>query len=155
MHRVDIYLESDSGYMGRQKRKTGYYMTCRLGGREYNDLKITETEGTYNHCMLETLDAALSRMQKASELHIHSANLYILDMLEKNLANWAENGFANRKGEPVKDKEYWKSVWERMDGHIMVAEKGPHEYSHWMKWMFTHDPVDNYVDKSQNPHKQL
>lgn len=135
MYRVDIYLESESRYMGRRERRTGYFMSCILdNGQEYSDMKVIKSEGTWNHCMLEAMNEALKRMQKPSEIHIHSENGYIIDMLENSLPEWADNGFMNSKGNPVKDSDIWRSVWETAGPHRIVLEKGPHEYSSWMKW---------------------
>ena len=152
MYRVNIYLESDSRYMGSRERKTGYFMSCILdNGQEYSDMKVISAEGTWNHCTLEAMRAALERMKKPSEIHIYSENEYILDMLEKSLPAWAENGFVNSRGKPVKDGKEWKAVWETAGPHLIVAERGTHEYSTWMKWEMDHEEgktVDNTVNNS-------
>ena len=153
MYRVDIFLETDSGYLGTRERMIGYYMCCRLAdGNDYDDLKMMTVKGTYNHCMLTALNAALSRMARPSEICIHSANSYILDMMENNLPEWEESGFQTAKGEPIKDRDMWQELSERIKGHLVVTERGVHEYSRWMKWMFTHDR-DGMVDKPEKPHK--
>ena len=150
MYRVEIYLETDSWYLGTRERKAGYFMHCRLAnGSDYDDLKMMTVNGTYNHCLLVALNAALGRMAKSSEIHIHSANCYILDMMENNLPEWEKNDFLTKKGVAVKDRDLWQEISGRIRDHIIVLERGMHEYSHWMKWMFTHDGdgVDNSVDK--------
>lgn len=158
MYRIDIYLESDTWYMGKRKRKAGYFITYTLkNGQDYDVLKVLTAEGTYNHCLLVALNAALARVTKPCEIHIHSANLYILDAMEKHLPVWEENEFRNRKGDPVKDRDQWKQIGSAIKGHMIVAEPGLHEYSKWMKWMFMHDEdgaVDNLVEKPEKPHKQ-
>lgn len=157
MYRVDIYLESDSRYLGVWERKAGYYISCTLSnGQDYSDLKVMGIKGTYNHCLLAALNAALHRMRQSSEIHIYSGNAYILDMLDNNLTSWAGKGFKNGKGEPVKDREQWEDLWKNVQGHIIVTERGLHEYSRWLKWMLARDgdkTVDNFVDKPEKPHK--
>ena len=66
MYRVDIYLESESRYMGRRERRTGYFMSCILdNGQEYSDMKVIKSEGTWNHCMLEAMNEVNKRMKVA------------------------------------------------------------------------------------------
>ena len=158
MYRVDIYLESDTWYLGNRKRKSGYYICCAMpGGRDYDDLQIRSVEGTYNHCLLIVLNEALGRMKKPSEIHIHSANTYILDMIKNSLPGWEKNCFRNSRGEDIKDQAAWMILSMNIRGHMIVPEYGLHEYSHWMKWMMMRDgnePVDNIVEKPEKPHKQ-
>lgn len=157
MYRVDIFLETDTWYLGTRERKVGYFMFCRLSnGSDYDDLKTMTVKGTYNHCLLTALNAALSRMAKSSEIHIHSANCYILDMMENNLPGWQENGFRTKKGDAIKDQKIWQELSGLIRDHIIIPERGLHEYSHWMKWMLSHDEgekVDNLVEKPEKPHE--
>lgn len=159
MFRIDIYLESSSWFLGTRERWGGYVMAYeRKSGELYTVEGFQKITGTYNHVLLHMLNAALVRVGKPSEVHVCSANSYILDMMNHNLAIWAANGFTNSRGQPVKDAAEWKMLWKLSRKHILIPEHGLHEFSHWMMDEFTRKEregkvVDNSVDKAEKPHK--
>lgn len=158
MYRIDIYLEASSWYLGVKERWGGYVITyVRKNGELASVEGFEKVKGTYNHVLLHMLNLAMDRVKKPSAVHIHSANSYILDMIDHNLPVWAEYGFQSRKGKPVKDHEEWKSLWEKKaNGHIFATERGLHEFSHWMMGEFLNQggqPVDKGVDNSEKPQK--
>lgn len=159
MYRIDIYLETSSWYLGVKERWGGYVATyVRKNGELASVEGFEKVKGTYNHVLLHMLNLAMGRVKKQSEIHIHSANSYILDMIEHNLPAWAGCGFQSQKGKPVKDHEEWKALWERKGegGHIFVTERGLHEFSHWMIGECVKksgQPVDKDVDNPGKPHK--
>lgn len=159
MFHVDIYLEASSWFLGNRKRWGAYVLAYeRKNGELFTVEGFEKVEGTYNHVLLYMLNVALERVKKTSEIHIHSANSYILDMIDKNLPGWADHNFHNSRGQPVKDCEEWKKLWERKKEHILVTDRGLHEFSHWMMGEFMKKEekgqiVDNSVDKAEKPHK--
>ena len=159
MFHIDIYLESSSWFLGVRERWGGYVMAYeRQDGELYTVEGFQKITGTYNHVLLHMLNAALVRVGKPSEIHVCSANGYILDMMEHNLSAWAANGFMNKRGEPVKDAAEWKVLWKLSRNHIIIPEHGLHEFSHWMKGEFLRigregEIVDNSVDKAERPYK--
>lgn len=130
----------------------------RKNGELYTVEGFQKITGTYNHVLLHMLNAALVRVGKPSEVHVCSANSYILDMMDHNLAAWAANGFTNSRGEPVKDAAEWKVLWKLSRNHVLIPEHGLHEFSHWMMEEFSRKEregkvVDNTVDKAEKPYK--
>jgi len=81
----------------------------------------------------------LMRMNQACEIHIHTENTYILNMMENNLESWAENGFISSKGTPLENQEEWKKLWQQSVKHLLVAEAGKHPFSEWINGMLTND----------------
>lgn len=159
MFHIDIYLESSSWFLGVRERWGGYVMAYeRKDGELYTVEGFQKITGTYNHVLLHMLNAALVRVGKPSEVHVCSANSYILDMMDHNLITWAENGFTNSRGQPVKDAAEWRVLWKLSRNHVLVPEYGLHEFSHWMMEEFLRigregKIVDNSVDKAERPYK--
>lgn len=154
MYRVDIYLETSSRYLGVKERWGGYVITYILQNGELVSVEGFErVEGTYNHAVLHMLNLAMERIKKQSTVHIHSANSYILDMINNNLPAWAEFGFQNQKGKPVKDREEWKELWRKKgeNRHIFLTEKGTHEFSQWMLDELAKQ--GQHLDNSEKPQK--
>ena len=160
MFRIDVYLEASSWFLGVRERWGGYVMAYeRKNGELYTVEGFQKITGTYNHVLLHMLNAALVRVGKPSEVHVCSANSYILDMMDQNLTAWAENGFTNSRGQPVKDAAEWRVLWKLSRNHVLVPEYGLHEFSHWMMEEFSRKEregkvVDNSVDRAEKPHKQ-
>ena len=159
MIRIDVYLEASSWFLGVRERWGGYVMAYeRKNGELYTVEGFQKITGTYNHVLLHMLNVALTRVGKPSEVHVCSANSYILDMMDHNLAAWAANGFTNSRGQPVKDVAEWKVLWKLSRNHVLVPEHGLHEFSHWIMDEFFRKEqegkiVDNSVDKAEKPHK--
>lgn len=159
MFRIEIYLETSSWFLGVRERWGGYVMAYeRKNGELYTVEGFQKITGTYNHVLLHMLNAALVRVGKPSEVHVCSANSYILDMMEHNLATWAAKNFVNSRGESVKDVTEWKVLWKLSRNHVLVPERGLHGFSHWMMDEFSRKEregkvVDNSVDKAEKPYK--
>jgi len=158
MRRVDIYLETSTRYLGKKERYCGYVMSTELkNGNPYTVEDFWPSSGTWNHTMLETLNRALSHLAGGLEIHIHSQNDYIMDMAENNLEEWKAAGFKTGKGMPIKDADLWEEYAGRTGGHLIIYERGLHEYSNWMIGTMARKMVENPVDKSdhtpRNPHK--
>ena len=155
MYRINIYLETSSWYLGVRERWGGYVITyIRKNGELASVEGFEQVKGTYNHVLLHMLNLAMERVTKQSEIHICSANSFILDMIDNNLASWAENEFMTQKGKPIKDQEEWRKLWEQIkkNNHTIITERGLHEFSHWMMAEFLKrggQPVDN----SEKPQK--
>ena len=57
---------------------------------------------------LQTLIKALGRYHKPSQITIHAADEWVLNMLENQLPAWEQNGFRNARGEPIKYQQEWE-----------------------------------------------
>ncbi|GAA6410623.1 hypothetical protein K040078D81_47400 [Blautia hominis] len=133
MQRVDIYIETDSTSPRTQARKYGYVLECELRGRPVTREGFGQTEGTYNQSVLTALTEALARIKQPCEIHIHSGNEFVLNMVDNNLSKWAAGGFLSGKGKPVANREEWETIWNLLKGQMTVTEHGGHAYSGWLK----------------------
>lgn len=133
MQRVDIYIETDSTSPRPQARKYGYVLECELRGRPVTREGFGQTEGTYNQSVLTALTEALARIKQPCEIHIHSGNEFVLNMVDNNLSKWAAGGFLSSCGRPVANREEWERVWNLLRGQLTVTEHGSHAYTGWLR----------------------
>lgn len=129
---VHIYIGTDSKAPKSCTRKYGYVLECNLRGTPWTKEKFGEAEGTYHSIVLRALIEAMKRLTKESEVHIHTENVYILSMLEKNVDNWEENGYMTSKGKPVANADQWKELHSITENHLLLSEPGKHTYTKWM-----------------------
>ena len=133
MQRIDIYIETDSTSPRTLARKYSYVLECELRGRPVTREGFGQTEGTYNQSVLTALTEALARIKQPCEIHIHSGNEFVLNMVDNNLSKWAAGGFVTGKGKPVAKREEWETIWNLLKGPMTVTEHGGHAYSGWLK----------------------
>ena len=133
MHDVDIFVDISSHSLRSAPRIYGCVLSCKRLGKAPATLEIFGScQGTYHHCFLEAIIAALGRMNRPSSICIHGPDDYVLNMIEHNLNKWAENSFRDSKGCPVKDADAWRQAWELLRPHKYCIERGRHEYSDWL-----------------------
>lgn len=133
MYRVDIFADTSSHSLRDAHRAYGCILACRSTGGTPVTLEIFGgCQGTYHHCFLAAIIAALGRMKKNSKIYIHGPDDYVLNMIQMNLETWAKNSFKDSKGKPLKDGDTWKQVWELLKQHEYYIERGRHEYSDWL-----------------------
>lgn len=88
--------------------------------------------GTYHEATLRSLSDALDRLNQSCEVHIHTEDRFVLNMLGTQLEKWAGNNYLNARGEPIKHAELWEEVYVRTRGQLIVAEEGRRSYSEWL-----------------------
>ena len=133
MYRVDIFADTSSHSLRDAPRAYGCILACKSTGGTPVTLEIFGgCQGTYHHCFLAAIIAALRRMNQPSRIYIHGPNDYVLNMIERNLDTWAGNGFRDFKGKPIKDNDAWKQAWELLRPHKYCIQHGRHEYSDWL-----------------------
>lgn len=132
MQRVDIYIAVDNVSPKISKKKYGYVLECEVSGEAKTREGFGSTEGTYHSGVLTAMVAALERLNQPCEIHFHSENTFVLDMLKVNLDRWAAAGFVTAKGKPVANKEQWICIWGLSRKHMLVTEPGKHPYSGWL-----------------------
>lgn len=133
MKRVDIYIAIDSKNTRKSKRKFGFVLECELAGNPYTKEGFGEVEATYNGATLKAINEALDRLKFCCEVHIHTENGFIANMMEHNLDVWAGTDFKTKKGKPVENKEEWKKLWEQSQKNLIIMAAGRHSYSNWVE----------------------
>lgn len=90
LQRVDIYVETDSRNPAACERYGGYVLEY-IGacGEPETREDFFQMTGTYHGVVLERLTTALCRMRWRCEVHIHTQDAYILNMVDKFLTTWA------------------------------------------------------------------
>ncbi|MCD8329624.1 MAG: hypothetical protein LUC27_02890 [Lachnospiraceae bacterium] len=133
MQRVNIYIGTDSTALKETTRWTAYVLECEFHGETETRENFTERTGTYNSVVLQTLAEALGRLRVKCELHIYSVNLFVLNTIRDQLPQMAARNFCTKSGTPCKSQEEWRTIWDLIQGHLVVTEPGTHPYSGWME----------------------
>lgn len=134
MYDVDIYVDISSHAPQKMCRKYGCVLSCVSASGDPVTLEIFGgCEGTGHHCFMQALAAALARMKKGSCLCLHGSDSYILGMIDNHLEGWAGNGFLDARGNPLKNRETWETLWELLKPHDYHVAYGVHEYTEWLR----------------------
>lgn len=133
MKRVNIYIATDSKNTRKYKRKYGYVLECEVAGNPFTKDGFGETEATYNGVVLVAINESLKRLQVHCEVHIHTENGFIANMIENNMDKWAVTEFKTARGKNVENIEEWKALWQQSKKHLIIMVAGRHCYSYWME----------------------
>ena len=58
-------------------------------GKRKQEKDLGKIEGTYHQAVLTALIEALERFRESCEVHVHTENEFILNMIDMNLEKWA------------------------------------------------------------------
>lgn len=134
MQTVHIYVETDITAPRPVQRYVGYVLECMtVSGKTGTRERFQKKTGTYHQAILEALIEAVERINQSCEVHIHTQDTFVLDMIGKNLSLWAGNEFRNSKGELVKNHSLWSRLWTLLQRHLIETERGEHPYLNWMQ----------------------
>lgn len=133
MQVVNIYIATDRANTCKYKRCYGYVLECIWHGELKTAEGFGETESTWHETNLIAINEAMGRINQSCEVHIHTEDTYILNMIEHNLERWAANDFRTAKNKPVESKEHWRRFWELQREQLIICECGKHSYSEWLK----------------------
>lgn len=129
---IDIYIECDSTSPKEMDRQYRYLLECRSfpGNTRSGGDQLT---GTYNMATMTALIRALERIRRPCTIYIHCRNDWMLNMLVHQMQAWIEKDFRNSKGNQIANAGLWQRIAELTAEHELIAVKGKHEYSNWMK----------------------
>ena len=126
--KVDIYIKTDTQYLGKKKRGAGYVIGAMVGKK----LKTIEFFGTVEDTLpgtyLVTINAALRRMIKPSEIVLHVESPFIANMFTSYMAQWASGGWES----PTRNKREWQELYSHSLHHHITIDTEPHVYSPYM-----------------------
>ena len=101
---------------------------------KYNRANFWLKIGTYNEAILSAFNEALERMTEKCEIHLHTQNKFLLNMIgSPTQALWEKSGFRNSKGKEIANADLWKEFAKVADGHKITTEEGIHSYYRWMQ----------------------
>lgn len=129
---MHIYLQVSSCSARQTKKGFGYVLECLINDQTYTREGFGTVMGTFHLATLRAMAAALERVTKSCEIHIHSEDDFVLNMLENNLDHWETVGFQTSKGKPVANQEEWIRIWELSQNQLILTEPGKHGYSSWL-----------------------
>lgn len=137
MFETHIYIETDSISAKATEKQYGYVLEVMVNGESKTREGFGQITGTYHQTVLTALVEALDRFNQSCEIHIHTEDEFILNMMERNLPGWAGNDFRTSKGKPVANQEEWRRVWELSRKHLVFGESGRHSFTGWLQTQIT------------------
>lgn len=87
MYKVDIYLAQSTASLSKDERWHGYVVACIKNGEEKTVNGFGHIFGTYHEATLRSLSDALDRLNQSCEVHIHTEDRFVLNMLGAQLEN--------------------------------------------------------------------
>lgn len=133
MKRADVFLKTDSVSPKKAEKWYGYVLEYKADGETKTREGFGKIEGTYHQAVLTALIEALERFRESCEVHVHTENEFILNMIDMNLEKWAGNEFQTSRGKPVANREEWIEVWRLSNKQLLITEHGDHEYASWLE----------------------
>lgn len=148
MYEVNIYIST----MAKGVRAaTGYWSyvleTVWNGETKTVEDVRSETMATTNILNLMALYRALERMKKPSQIKVYTDRGYLAGPINNNwLDAWEHNDWKNAKGEPVKNADIWKAIWQQsMEHEVSVEVVESHPYKSWQQ-----EQLKKYEKKCKN-----
>lgn len=133
MKRADVFLKTDSVSPKKAEKWYGYVLEYKADGETKTREGFGKIEGTYHQAVLTALIEALERFRESCEVHVHTENEFILNMIETNLEKWAGNEFQTSRGKAVANQEEWMQIWGLSNKQLLITEHGDHEYASWLE----------------------
>lgn len=131
---VHIYAESNTENFRCIDRGVGYVLELVTNKATYTRENFWLKIGTYNEAILSAFNEALERMTEKCEIHLHTQNKFLLNMIgSPTQALWEKSGFRNSKGKEIANADLWKEFAKVADGHKITTEEGIHSYYRWMQ----------------------
>ena len=144
LQEVHVYVEASSCLVEKRDRWTCMILELvARNGKSGTMTGFTRQEATYNEAILHQLAVALSRINRACDLHIHTQNNVVMVCMENYLEKWSGNGYVNARGVPIKNADMWKEIHVWIDRHNVTYEHGPHPFLNWMKNELRHLEASN------------
>lgn len=108
MQQVKIYIETDSSSPKATEKHYGYVLEVMVSGQAVTREGFGKITGTYHQTVLTALAKALDRFNQSCEVCICTEDDFVLNMLERNLANtWNLRKWLSEKvdrfGKPMED----------------------------------------------------
>ena len=94
----------------------GWAAILRYGSHE-KELVGGSDDTTNNQMELMAVISGLEALKRPSQLHIVTDSRYVMDGIQKWMANWKRNGWRTAAKKPVKNVEYWQRLDAALNGH--------------------------------------
>lgn len=78
---------------------------------------------TGNRLSLAAVIAAVGRLSRPCEVHLHTDSRYVSGAFEEDrVSTWQKQGWINAKGAPVSHMDLWQQVYQAMERHMILAQ---------------------------------
>lgn len=140
MKNVNIYLSTS---LRRPVRQDGKWIFILEAASIKGKPTLTDGEAmqgtTENGLALTALLHAMERIREPCYIEIYTDCAHLAAALQNGwVTQWEQNGWKNKKGQPVKDVEKWSRLQYLLAQHtILVHLKKEHEYKEWMDTFVT------------------
>ena len=115
MH-VDITIYIAQKCARASRRDYAYALTCQMPkGMIGKVVDIGRCMDGIHMATVRAITEALNRMRKSCSLHIRIEDVFVKNMIEKNLSSWAAAGFEDSRGK--KKDEKWQELWHALARH--------------------------------------
>ena len=88
-----------------------------ISGKHQKTLHGGETETTNNRMELMAAIEALNALKRSSSVILHTDSKYVMDGINKWMANWKQCGWKTTAKKPVKNKDLWHALDEAVGRH--------------------------------------
>lgn len=129
MQKVDLYMENAGKTPTVQNACYGYVLSYQ--GRELH------TKPGFGSCManrhrrdLICFLEALKRC-KMCRLVVHTDSAYLIGGYNR-ISRYIDQNWTKANGDPVKNADLWREIYESAKGKDVSFIAGPHEYTSWL-----------------------
>lgn len=137
MFDVNIYIETSIKGLRTYKKAAGMYVLECIDGNRILGTKdgLIYAENITEYALtLELLHEAFSRMTKSSSVRVNTECGHVFGTINNHqLSKWKKNGWITARGTPVKNKEIWIPLSEKMEMHLVTAEHWANSYGNLMQ----------------------
>lgn len=136
MQKVNLYITVKAKGIRTTEGYWSYVLETIWKGETWTKERTeSEANATINVLHLMALYRALERMRKSSRIKVYTDSAYLAGAINNNwLDAWAHNDWKTAKGEPVKNAEIWKEIWQQaMEHEIDVEVVETHAYKSWQQ----------------------
>lgn len=110
-----VMLYTDGACLGNPG-PGGWAAILRYGSHE-KELTGGADDTTNNQMELMAVISGLEALKRPSQIHIVTDSRYVMDGIQKWMANWKRNGWRTAAKKPVKNVEYWQRLDAALTGH--------------------------------------
>lgn len=133
MEQVNLYIKTSNKGPGKVKGTGCYVLECFRNGEPKTIEGLVQYEATAMHAELFTALAALRRLNTGCNLTIWQAGWLQRAVEGHWLEHWEDNGWLASRGVPVKHKDEWVELAERININDCSFRMDEHSYAEWME----------------------
>lgn len=133
---VNIYIETTVHGPAQRGGRYMYLLECT--GRDGRP-RTKQAVGAWqdekeNRLALQALAESLERLKASCIVDVYTTCPLIRNVIENGwIDSWRQDGWENRKGQPVKNRDLWERIATGMERNLLFVNMDPHPYRDWMR----------------------